>query len=153
MRHDPLTLTVALDKTGAARGELYLDAGDGYDHQRGAFVWRSFAAATHGGELRISSADLAGADPRTAVEGGALVAYDPSGNAYAREAADVGVERIVVLGLEKKPASVRVEGGAAVEFEWTKGASAGGAKTGGASRLVVKRPPVGVVRDWVLVIA
>jgi alpha 1,3-glucosidase len=154
MRRDPLTLTVALDKAGAARGELYLDAGDGYAHRAGAFVWRAFEAATHGGALRLSSADLAARDPRGAVEGAALEKYDAAGNEYARgEAAAVGVERVVVLGLEKKPAGVRVEGGAELAFEWTKGAGAGSSKTGAPSKLVVKSPPVGVVQDWVIVIA
>ena len=43
MVDDPYTLTIAPDAKGSASGRLYLDPGDGYGYQRGAYE------ATRGG--------------------------------------------------------------------------------------------------------
>ncbi|KAG1743770.1 glycoside hydrolase family 31 protein [Suillus occidentalis] len=143
MKHDPFTLRVALDTFGNARGELYLDDGETYGYGRGDVVWRGFGAeSTKGkgkgkgkeiGMVRISSVDLA---TRTAVG-----AYDPT-NEFARSVGDVRVEKLVVLGLGKKPLSVVLDGGRELEWEFT---SEGGV-------LVVKDPAVRVVDDWAVVV-
>ena len=48
MKGDPFTLRVALDKDGGARGEVYLDYGEGYAHRDGEVVWRQFEASSKG---------------------------------------------------------------------------------------------------------
>jgi alpha 1,3-glucosidase len=159
MLQDPFTLTIALNKEGSAAGELYLDRGDGYEHRTGAFVWRAFEATTStiGKEVKISSRDLAAKDIGAAVEvaedGKGLEKYDPIGNAYAKEAREITVEKVVVLGLDKEPKTVKLESGEVLEFEFVKGTAAKGSAVGGASKLVIKRPAVGVVEDWTIVIA
>ncbi|KAG2158568.1 glycoside hydrolase family 31 protein [Suillus bovinus] len=139
MKHDPFTLRVALDTSGNARGELYLDDGETYGYGRGDIVWRKFGAESTKrtgkgiGTVRISSVDLAA---RTAVG-----AYEPT-NEFSRSVGDVRVEKLVVLGLGKKPLSVVLDGGRELEWEFT---SKGGV-------LVVKDPAVRVVDDWAVVV-
>jgi len=77
MKHDPFTLRVALDVNGSAKGELYLDDGEGFGYQRGELVWRALRASTthHGGgtkkrEIVIRSDDLAAAAPANAFASG-----------------------------------------------------------------------------------
>jgi alpha 1,3-glucosidase len=141
MKHDPFTLRVALDTSGNARGEVYLDDGETYGYGRGDVVWRGFDAESTKGKgkgkeirtVRISSVDLA---TRTAVG-----VYDPK-NEFARSVGDVRVEKLVVLGLGKKPLSVVLDGGRELEWEF--------ALEGGV--LVVKDPAVRVVDDWAVIV-
>ncbi|KAH7906684.1 glycoside hydrolase family 31 protein [Hygrophoropsis aurantiaca] len=135
MKHDPFTLRVALDKAGAARGELYLDDGETFSHLEGQLVHREFTAKTEKKTLRVASKDIAAVDPQ---------------NAYARSIAHVRVEKVVVVGLGAKPASVQEDGGKELVWEYTPGVS--GDKEGQAGILVIKDPSVSVVNDWALVI-
>ncbi|KAE9403333.1 alpha-glucosidase [Gymnopus androsaceus JB14] len=125
MKLDPFTLRVALSKTGTARGELYLDDGITYSHQQGELVWREFVAEQPQKKItRISSKDLASAKPESAVDGGELTTYDPK-NAFAKEIEEVRVEKIVVLGLNVKPSSVK--------WEYVPGVAASDKKEGTSS--------------------
>ncbi|KAG2067925.1 glycoside hydrolase family 31 protein [Suillus decipiens] len=139
MKYDPFTLRIALDTAGNARGEVYLDDGETYGYGRGDVVWRGFGAESMKGKgigigmVRISSVDLA-----TRTEVGA---YHPE-NEFARSVGDVRVEKLVVLGLGKKPLSVVLDGGKELEWEFV---SEGGV-------LVVKDPAVRVVDDWAVVV-
>lgn len=141
MKHDPFTLRIALDTSGNARGEVYLDDGETYGYGKGDVVWRGFGAESTKrkgkgiGAVRISSVDLA---VRTQVG-----AYDPK-NEFARSVGDVRVEKLVVLGLGKKPLSVVLEGGSELEWEF--------ASKDGAGVLVIKDPAVRVVDDWAVVV-
>jgi len=45
MVRDPFTLVVAVDSSGAARGSLFLDAGDGYGYQQGEYHLCAFSFA------------------------------------------------------------------------------------------------------------
>ncbi|KAA1470514.1 alpha-glucosidase [Dentipellis sp. KUC8613] len=148
MARDPFTLRVALDNAAHARGELYLDDGTTFAHQKGELVWREFVAAKGKGKaVRIANRDLAKEHPAEAVEGGALAAYDAK-NAYASGISDVRVEKIVVLGLAAKPSKVTVEGGRALEWTYTPGVAATGKKEGAASVLTIKDPKLAVAADW-----
>ncbi|RDB25094.1 Neutral alpha-glucosidase AB [Hypsizygus marmoreus] len=154
MKKDPFTLRVALDKTGTARGELYLDDGETYGHEKGQFVWRELVAekpVKKARSVRIASKDLGLRRPGEAVEGVALTAFDP-GNAFAKSIGDVRVEKVVVLGLNAKPTGVRVEGGGDLVWEYTPGVAAGEKKEGTASVLSIKDPKVLVTKDWAIVI-
>ncbi|KAJ4496712.1 glycoside hydrolase family 31 protein [Lentinula lateritia] len=153
MKLDPFTLRVALSKTGTARGDLYLDDGITYSHQQGEFVWREFVAEqSQKKTTRISSRDLASHNPGKAVDGIALTTFDPK-NAFAKEIEEVRVEKIVVLGLNSKPRSVNVEGGAELKWEFVPGVAASDKKEGVSSVLIIKDPKVLITTDWAIVIS
>lgn len=124
MQRDPFTLVVALDSRGEARGELYLDDGSSFDHERGAFVHRAFTFA--GGRLASAA--------RHAGDGG-----------YA---SGCHVERVVVLGLSGTVtgATLTAASGATSEVSFEQ--------VGGASpHLVLRRPWAAVDEDWAIDIA
>jgi len=151
MKLDPFTLRVALSKAGSARGDLYLDDGVSYSHEKGQFVWREFSAQTAKKVIRITTKDLGAEKKEEAVDGVALARYDP-GNTYAETIKEVRVEKIVVEGLAGKPASVKVEGGKELVWEYASGIAANGKGEGVASVLTIKDPKVLVVKDWAVVI-
>ncbi|KAI5122326.1 hypothetical protein M0805_002493 [Coniferiporia weirii] len=157
MQRDPFTLRVALNDAGSARGELYLDDGESYAHESGNIVWREFYAASGSGSakeggLYIRSTDLVQPYPKEAVDGVDLVAYDAA-NPFVKSIGDVKVEKIVVLGLTKKPTRVETVSGHALEWEYAEGVSATGAREGMASLLTIKNPGVLVTEDWEIVVA
>lgn len=178
MKNDPFTLTVALSSASdetKATGELYLDDGETYAHTRGELIWREFSVTRSAGKTRssptvltLSSRDLvapalAAGQPiveatntLTAPTSLTLGDYDAEGNAYAKSIKDVVfVERIVVLGLDAKPSSVRV-GERELEFTYAEGLSAeAGKKNSGkssASRLIIKSPAVSIAKDWDIIV-
>jgi hypothetical protein len=60
----------------------------------------------------------------------------------------VRIEKIVVLGLEKSPKSIKV-GEESIPFVWNSGVGASGSIMGGkSSELIVKDPKVLLVQDW-----
>jgi alpha 1,3-glucosidase len=150
MKRDPFTLKVALSQSGSASGELYLDDGESYDHQKGNFVWREFVAASTKKAITISSKDLASKNPDRAVDGVELAAYD-GGNAFANALDGVRVERIVVLGLKKKPSKITL-GNTKLEFIFEDGVAAVGKKEGVASKLTIKNPGALITSDWTVVL-
>jgi len=149
MKHDPFTLRVALSKAGTARGELYLDDGESYNHMKGQFIWREFTAekSSKSKTLQLSSRDLGAAKPDEAVDGVALQTYDPA-NDYAKDMAEVRVEKIIVLGLSAKPSSVKLPDGQELVWEYTSGVGSGDKKEGTASLLVIRDPKVLITKDW-----
>lgn len=159
MKYDPFTFRVALSKSGVASGELYLDDGDSYDHEKGQLVWRQLAADKTASKkvrkplLKISSRDLALENPNDAVDGVVLRgAYTPN-NLFAETIKDVRVERLVVVGLERKPKSIKVEDeGRELTWDWLDGVGAGHKAEDNVSVLIVKDPQVRIVKDWVIVV-
>ncbi|KAF7325290.1 Glycoside hydrolase family 31 protein [Mycena venus] len=151
MKLDPFTLRVALSKAGSARGELYLDDGVSYAHEKGQFVWREFSTQTAKKTVRITTKDLGAEKKDAAVDGVALASYNP-GNTFAETIKEVRVEKIVVEGLGGKPASVKVEGGKELVWEYAPGVAANGKGEGVAGVLTIKDPKVLVVKDWAIVI-
>ncbi|KAG9073924.1 hypothetical protein FRC06_011070, partial [Ceratobasidium sp. 370] len=146
MKYDPFTLLIALDKDGFAGGELYMDDGESYSHEKGQFLWRQFFAETTEQGLVLASDDLVEDNLDRAVDQVALESYDPN-NAFAKETANVRVERIVVLGLRKTPKAVMNEG-VDVEFTWEAGLPADGKTGGKASVLIIKNPGLLVGKKW-----
>jgi alpha 1,3-glucosidase len=154
MRKDPYTLTIALSKAGNAKGELYMDDGDTFSHEKGDLIWRGLEASTDKkiGAMRLVSRDLAKERPAEAVNGVDLVQYDPLQNSYVKSVQHVRFEKIVVLGLSGKPKAVKTSDGKTVQSNWTDGEKAKGKKEGVASVLVIKDPGLLVSRDWELIV-
>ncbi|KAF7350938.1 Glycoside hydrolase family 31 protein [Mycena sanguinolenta] len=151
MKLDPFTLRVALSKAGSARGDLYLDDGVSYSHEKGQFVWREFTAQTAKKVVRITTKDLGAEKKDAAVDGVALATYNPS-NAFADTIKEVRVEKIVVEGLSGKPVSVKIENGKELVWDYTPGIAANGKGEGVASVLTIKDPKALIVKDWAIVI-
>lgn len=169
-RTDPFTLIIALDKpkgvkghgTSAVRahGTLYLDDGQTYDYEDGHFVWRRFewsstSSTTH--TLRsIDEAAHSLADPHLVLGDEKQLREYKSTNAFAQSISHVRVEKLVILGLDKEPKSIKIPGSKAEKLSWTwKSGLAAGSKPSSlhlgpttASELIVKDPAVSIVEDW-----
>jgi alpha 1,3-glucosidase len=131
MWQDPYTLIIALDRSGAAKGQLYSDDGTGYGYTSGEYVWRSF-------ELKNGILKSGRHEKSSEVKG----------NEWEKKISHVGIEQIVVLGM-KKPGVVRRQDGSEVEWTWEDGGKCGDKKgEGRASRLILKKPGVGITGDW-----
>lgn len=140
MWRDPFTLVIALGRQGDAQGELYLDDGESFGYEKGDFVWREFRAVSEKGSTVVSSINKI-----TNENGSALTHL----GGWASQIADVRVEKLVILGLEKEPTKVTVDGEAGdLGWVWEGGCAAGGKAEGTASRLTIKAPGVRVVREW-----
>lgn len=150
MKRDPFTLKVALSQSGSARGELYLDDGESYDHREGHFVWREFVAESTKHAVKISSKDLASKNLNGAVDGVELAAYN-GGNAFSDSLSAVRVERIVVLGLKNIPSKVTLDN-SNLEYTFEGGVAAVGKKEGVASKLTIKNPGAIITRNWSIVL-
>lgn len=136
MWQDPYTLIIALNQKGEAAGQLYTDDGTGYGFTQGEYVWRQF---------EIKDRVL-----RSVVH---EESKEVKGNVWERKIQHVEVEQVVILGMENRPESVRIgKGGADVQWSWEDGAGAGskGGEERKASRLVLKKPGVGITGDWEL---
>ncbi|KAN0062719.1 glucosidase II [Thecaphora frezii] len=174
-RRDPFTLIVALDKEGPlaeegrqlrAQGSLYLDDGQTYDYEKGDFVWRRFRWLTdaESGKHTLQSVDeariKASSDDLIVADTKQITAY-AADNGFAESIRDVRVEKLVVLGLDKEPKSIRIQGDGSeahmVEWTWKAGAAASGKGSGfgfgttTASELIVKNPAVLIRDDWTLI--
>ena len=141
-----------------ATGVLYLDDGQTYDFEKGSFIWRRFDWTTQAdGSHALRSIDESArrAAAATASSVSSVSSVSKGKNSFAESIADVRVERIVVLGLEKEPRSIRAgENGEPVQFSWSSGISAAGSKlsftSSKASELVIKDPKVLIADDFVI---
>lgn len=97
MGTDPFTLVVALNGEGEAVGELYLDDGRSYDHEKGKFVLREFRFGN-----------------------GELHARTIKGGEEEFEGSEVMVERIVILGYGNKGADKAVVEGREVGITYVE---------------------------------
>lgn len=151
MKHDPFTITIALDSSGTASGQLYLDDGESYSHQKGELVWREFQAAVLGkrkkkGSLQIMSIDMAAAKPDQAVDATSLSETYTPANAFAQSIKDVKVEKIKVVGLLKEPKEVSLHNETPeptqLAWEWDDASSV----------LTIKNPSTKIVEDWAITV-
>lgn len=83
MKWDPYTLILALDKNGKAHGELYVDDGETFDYQSGAYIHRSFTFENG----KLSSKDIGTKGKLT--------------DKYLKSMKNVGVEKIIIVGAPK----------------------------------------------------
>lgn len=137
MRYDPFTLVVVLGKGGNAEGSLYLDDGETFDYQQGAYIHRNFVFDKSSSTL--SSHDVGIKGSKTA--------------AYLQTMADVRVEKVIVVGApaawrNRNEVTVAEEGAKTsestrkAELSWHAGSS------GKAAWAVVRDPKVAIGKGW-----
>lgn len=134
MKWDPYTLVVVLDSEARATGELYVDDGETFDYQSGAYIWRNVTFANG----KLSSAAVEEGKGKKAKE-------------YLKSMEGVRVEKIVVVNAPaswegKESVAVKEDGKADRKVQlkvW-------GAKDGKARWAIVRDPGVGIGRDWSL---
>lgn len=132
MKWDPYTLVVVLGQDGTAEGTLYVDDGETFDYQRGAYIHRRFRFA----DSTLSSEDIGTKGPKT--------------GEYLKTMASLRVEKIVVVGApaewqQKSSVTIEEEGakaGATAPLQYT------GPQGGKAAYAVVKNPNVGIGKTW-----
>jgi len=126
MKFDPYTLVIVLSKAGTALGELYVDDGESFDFESGAYIHRSF---------NFSDGVLESKDIGTK---GKLT------DKYLKTMKNVGVEKIIVVGAPgtwKEKTSVKV-GKSEAKIEWHAG------EVDKAPWAVVKKPKVAIGENW-----
>ncbi|KAK6581909.1 hypothetical protein PZA11_005606 [Diplocarpon coronariae] len=126
MKWDPYTLLIVLNKAGEANGTLYVDDGETFDYQQGAYIHRSFSFAN--GVLESSNIGTKG----------------KLTDKYVKSLKPVVVERFIIVGAPAEWAgktSVKAgRGSALLEYH--------GAEGNKASWAVVKAPKVAIGEDW-----
>ncbi|TVY50550.1 Glucosidase 2 subunit alpha [Lachnellula cervina] len=126
MKWDPYTLVIVIGKDGTAGGELYVDDGETFDYESGAYIRRAFEYK----DGVLESRNLGTKGKLT--------------DKYVKTMKNVGVERVVVVGAPKAwegKSSVKAAGkDAALEFHAEEG--------GKAAWAVVRRPQVAIGEDW-----
>lgn len=128
MKWDPYTLVIALSKAGTATGELYLDDGETFDYQTGAYIHRAFNFSN--GVLKSES----------------IATKGKSTDKFVKSVKTVGVEKIIIVGApaEWKTKSVVKIGKEEARVEYHDAAS------GKAAWAVVKAPKVKIGEDWTI---
>jgi alpha 1,3-glucosidase len=147
MWRDPFTLIIAVGVDGNASGKLYLDDGDSYDYEQGQSIWREFKLQRSGKKSTLSSHSLSAG----LVNGNEVVKFSPSSGPWAKGIANVEVEHILVLGLDKEPSSI-IANGVELEWTWQAGSSATTSSEGTASKLSIKNPKLKIAEDWSIVL-
>ena len=133
MRYDPYTLVISLGPDGNAEGELYVDDGESFEYQEGAYIHRNFLFAS--GTLK--SEDLSSKPIK-----------EKKRKEYLKSMANVLVEKIIVVG-----APTTWEGLGTVKVVEDKEARKADLSyfKGDATRAdwaVVRNPGVGIGRTW-----
>ncbi|KAJ5795229.1 hypothetical protein N7457_001828 [Penicillium paradoxum] len=132
MRWDPYTLIITLNKNGEAEGSLYVDDGETFDYERGAYIHRRFNYR----ESVLSSEDIGTKGPKTAE--------------YLKTMAGVTVERVVVVD---PPVEWKVRNTVTVIEDGAKAGSTASLEffeqeSGKAPYAVVKKPNVSIGKTW-----
>ena len=136
MRYDPYTLVISLDGSQAAtaKGELYVDDGESYDYQDGAYIHRKFTFSAD----TLTSEDLATKPVK-----------EKKRKEHLKSMAAVRVEKIIIIGAPvawegRSKVIVKEEGEGEKEVEMTVFKGDGTR----ASWAVVRNPAVGMGRGW-----
>jgi alpha 1,3-glucosidase len=126
MKFDPYTLVISLSKSGTAKGELYVDDGETFEFENGAYIHRIFEFSD--GALTSSNIGTKG----------------KLSDKYLKVMSKVSIERIIVVGAPKSweaKKSVKVADKEA-SFEWNTGVG------NQADWAVVKHPELAMGEDW-----
>ncbi|KAK9073102.1 hypothetical protein SSX86_007424 [Deinandra increscens subsp. villosa] len=95
MENDPYTLVIAVDSSGGAEGEVYIDDGKSYEFQKGGYIHRRFIFS----DGKLISVNLNVASSSSSSQGTSFYS-------------DCTIERIILLGYSsssKPPKSARIE--------------------------------------------
>ncbi|KAL9124931.1 MAG: hypothetical protein Q9217_005792 [Psora testacea] len=137
MKYDPFTLVVFIGRDGSAGGSLYVDDGETFDYQSGAYIRSKFLFDSESSTL--SSQDIT-------VKGSMT-------KAYHKAMADVRIERVIFIGAPSKwqgKTSVTSEQDSKKhESQLTFRESVGGK----AAWAVIKDPKVTITKDWKISLA
>lgn len=140
MKYDPYTLVVVLDRSGTATGELYVDDGETYEHEHGAFIHRRFTYS----DGSLTSSDISEETSKSWDK----VKDSKKKSSYLKSMEGVTVERIIIVNAPKALESVTevkvTEGGKSTNVQVSYHA----AQDGNASWLVVRNPAVKIGNDW-----
>ncbi len=151
MKFDPFTLVVVLSsKTGQAEGSLYLDDGESFDYQDGAYIHRRFIFShdeTPGNVKRgiLKSTDIGLSTPTT---------NEKKRKEFEKTMKDVRVEKIVVVGapdawkdLKEVKISRGSKGGKELESKKVD-LTYHDSQASKAAWAVVRDPHFGIGEDW-----
>jgi alpha 1,3-glucosidase len=132
MKWDPYTLVITPNKNGEAEGSIYVDDGETFDYERGAYIHRQF----HFRDSVLTSENLGTKGAKTAE--------------YLKTMAGVTVERLIVVDpptewKDKSTVTVIEDGAkagstASLEYYEQQG--------GKAAYVVVKSPNVSIGKSW-----
>ena len=143
MRWDTYTLVVVLNQgidttaeATLATGELYVDDGESFDYEAGAYIHRRFTVQAAQGALELSSTDLIEKAGKKTKE-------------YLKTMAGVTVERVIIVGAHTAWKDLK---GVDVIVSGTKARTAGfeyHESTGGkAAWAVIKNPKASIGEAW-----
>ncbi|KAI9505397.1 glycosyl hydrolases family 31-domain-containing protein [Coemansia spiralis] len=127
MKQDPFTLYVYVSRNDTASGKLYIDDGESYDYEKGAFIEREFVYAEDKLISRSSPFTMESAEHK----------------AFLDKMNNVCIERVVMIGLTSQPTVAIIrENGAEREILLEYG----NCRTG--SKCVIRDPTVCIGNDW-----
>jgi alpha 1,3-glucosidase len=137
MKFDPFTLVVVLGNDGNAEGELYLDDGESYEYEQGAYIHRRFTYT--GSTQSLASEDLGTKDKKT--------------KQYLQQMKDVTVEKIVIVNApsswkSKTEVDVSEEGVSSSGESKKAELSFVSGESGKADWAVVRKPEVSIGAGW-----
>ncbi|KAK9458254.1 glycosyl hydrolases family 31-domain-containing protein [Dipodascopsis uninucleata] len=133
MSHDPFTLVIHLDKDGNAGGVLYLDDGETFRYNRGAYLHRHFTFSSQDNALRSRNVQQSTVSSRS----------------FDKLVDTLRVEKIIVTGMDigrlKKQHSVEAYQD---KKSWSADIEIIAPKDGIASKIIVRDPRVLIASDW-----
>jgi len=134
MKWDPYTLVVVVGKDGKADGSLYVDDGETFDYQKGAFIHRRFIL-----DASVLASEGVGKKGAKTAE-------------YRRKMADVRIERVIIVNVPKSwedKSTVLVSGEPGGAQSESRASLSWHAQTDGkAAWAVVRDPGVAIGNDW-----
>ncbi|KAI4939462.1 uncharacterized protein J4E92_000747 [Alternaria infectoria] len=139
MKYDPFTLVVALDKDGNAAGTLYVDDGETFDYEMGAFIHRRFSF--DGTRQILTSSNLDSSKRTVKCE------------KYLKTMEKVRVEKIIIVGApkawkDKSEVVVMQEGEKETQRKKPVPLEFHAAEGKKAAYAVVRDPRVFITRGW-----
>jgi alpha 1,3-glucosidase len=136
MKFDPFTLVIVLGHAGDADGTLYLDDGESFDYNEGAYLHRKFSYSS--ATAALSSEDLATPGKKT--------------KEYLKSMDAVRVEKIIIVGAPEawknlKAVGIAEEGSAAAAGR-TAPLEFHDREDGRAAWAIVRDPAVRIGAGW-----
>ncbi|ODQ65314.1 alpha glucosidase II, alpha subunit [Nadsonia fulvescens var. elongata DSM 6958] len=131
MKFDPFTLIVTLSKSGFAKGDLYIDDGNSFDHQSGDFIHYEFTFNSGFKKLMAVNQNKSNPDTHKFIDG----------------MANVTIEKIIIVGdltPTRSDSQVRVS----QNTESWDASIVNKSLTSSAHVLVIKKPNVTIGTDW-----